>query len=156
MAIGDLWRRDKLVIGFTGSQEGPSYRQTAYLRVLLQGFQMVFAETALHHGDCVGADLEAATVANSLGIPLVMHPPDIDDKRAFADSLFVHEHIWYPKRYLARNHDIVNQCDILIACPKEFLEVQRSGTWATIRYARKKGKPILILDWFGGILKEKK
>lgn len=151
--IGDYMRQDKLCIGFTGSQEGPSHRQMGYLRVLLQGFQKVFRELEFHHGDCIGADDEAAGVASALGIPLIMHPPDDDSRRAFTNKRLVHAQIWYPKGYLARNHDIVNQTELLIACPKEFLEVVRSGTWATIRYARKKGKKILLLDWFGGVMK---
>ncbi len=51
-----------------------------------------------------------------------------------------------PKPYLQRNRDIVNDCDILIAVPidKDVEEV-RSGTWMTIRLARKAGKQIIII-----------
>jgi hypothetical protein len=34
----------------------------------------------------------------------------------------------------------------LIATPESLTEELRSGTWATIRYARKIKKPCLILD----------
>ena len=53
------------------------------------------------------------------------------------------------KRYLERNRDIVDACDILIACPRTLKEELRSGTWATVRYARKVGKPVAIL-WNNG------
>ena len=50
-----------------------------------------------------------------------------------------------PKDYLERNHDIVDETDMLIATPGEEQEVQRSGTWATIRYARKQKRTILTI-----------
>lgn len=47
---------------------------------------------------------------------------------------------------LVRNHDIVDSTELLIACPKEQVEVLRSGTWATIRYARKKEITVWLID----------
>jgi hypothetical protein len=44
----------------------------------------------------------------------------------------------------SRNHDIVDETELLIACPGELAEAVRSGTWATVRYARKLGRPIVI------------
>jgi hypothetical protein len=38
---------------------------------------------------------------------------------------------------LERNLTIVQHSDIVIVTPKEDDEVQRSGTWATVRRARK-------------------
>lgn len=46
---------------------------------------------------------------------------------------------------LIRNRDIVNAGELLIATPKLDVEEQRSGTWAAIRYARKIGKPIILI-----------
>jgi len=51
-----------------------------------------------------------------------------------------------PQDYLVRNQDIVNECDVLVATPKENNEVLRSGTWATIRRATKAKKPVLIVN----------
>lgn len=51
-----------------------------------------------------------------------------------------------PKPYLQRNKDIVHECDILIAVPVDpLVEEKRSGTWTTIRYARKLNKQIIII-----------
>src|SRR5258706_311318 len=47
------------------------------------------------------------------------------------------------KDYIARNHDIVDDTDILYACP-DGPEKVRSGTWATIRYALKQKKKVVI------------
>ena len=49
------------------------------------------------------------------------------------------------KEYLVRNHNIVDSTDMLIGCPKEMQEQLRSGTLATIRYAKKKNKKIIII-----------
>lgn len=55
---------------------------------------------------------------------------------------------WEPKR----NHDIVDATEWLIATPKKFEEI-RSGTWATVRYAKKVKKPVTII-WPDGSIEE--
>ena len=50
-----------------------------------------------------------------------------------------------PKGYLDRNHDIVDAADVLIAAPSGTTEKRRSGTWATVRYARKLGRTICVV-----------
>jgi hypothetical protein len=47
------------------------------------------------------------------------------------------------KSYLDRNHDIVDSCSILLALPTG-QEILPSGTWATIRYARRAAVPVLL------------
>jgi hypothetical protein len=81
-----------------------------------------------HHGDCKGADREAAIIvrANEDHIRIVPHPA----KKGFE---------------LQRDKEIVAAVDILIAAPRTDKEVLRSGTWATVRYARAKGIPIVML-----------
>ena len=51
-----------------------------------------------------------------------------------------------PRDYLDRNKDIVNNCDLLIAAPKENTEVLRSGTWSTVRYAKQLGVTVVIIE----------
>jgi hypothetical protein len=46
---------------------------------------------------------------------------------------------------IERNTEIVDDSDHLFAAPKEQFEQLRSGTWATVRRARKKGIPYEIL-----------
>jgi len=49
------------------------------------------------------------------------------------------------EEYLVRNHDIVDAVDKMYAFPKEIEEQWRgSGTWATIRYAKKKKKSLMV------------
>ncbi len=56
-----------------------------------------------------------------------------------------------PEEYLIRNANIVRATEYLIAMPAHHSEVRRSGTWATIRSARRQGKTTYIIDP-GGLL----
>lgn len=124
-------------IGFTGTQEGATIDQARILWSYLR-----FAHPSeFHHGDCNGADEVAHYIAKSLGIRIVGHPPTNPKKRAFCDCDEWRE----PKPYLERNHDIVNEALAMVGMPKGRDEELRSGTWATIRYARKLGTPIEII-----------
>jgi hypothetical protein len=127
-------------IGFTGTKAGLLLPQSEALielvaRLLRAGLDEV------HHGDCVGADSEFHAICKRLNIRTVLHPPLDPRFRAFCEADVVHE----KKDYLVRNHDIVDATDSMIACPRSTQEEQRSGTWATIRYARKSGKSIRIV-----------
>ena len=105
-----------------------------------------------HHGDCVGSDKRAAFLAHDAGLRLFEHPPTNRSKRAYVSS-FLESTKLPPKPYLERNHDIVDASDALFATPNTMEEVMRSGTWATIRYARKRLKPIIII-WPDGTVTE--
>jgi hypothetical protein len=59
-----------------------------------------------------------------------------------------------PKGYLDRDHDIVDMSYLLIATPQTFDEQTRSGTWATVRYARKLRSKLLIIYPDGDIERE--
>jgi hypothetical protein len=96
----------------------------------------------LHHGDCIGAD-EFAHGCWRLGTDgkVWLHPPSDPRKRAFCGA----DREEKPVPYLARNDNIVASVRVLLAAPNSMTENLRSGTWATIRYARKKGIPIYIV-----------
>ena len=94
--------------------------------------------TEFHHGGCKGADTEASRIAATLGIHVVCHPPI--DKKAIGD--YYADKVLPEKEYLDRNRDIVDCTDCLIATPKENFEVVRSGSWYTVRYARKQNKNV--------------
>jgi len=99
---------------------------------------------AFHHGCCLGADMEAHWEAHARGWIICLHPP-IDRSRVMPQSYFRQaDEIAEDKEFLKRNRDIVDRVEILIAAP-EGPEVQRSGTWSTVRYARGKVIPIYLL-----------
>ena len=120
--------------GFTGTQEGMTAQQIKVVRRLLDGSEF-------HFGDCIGADKEAYTIACKNGMYIIKHPPINQSKQAFCEADAERE----PKEYLDRNHDIVDESDEMLATPKEHDEQLRSGTWATIRYARKVGRKLIII-----------
>lgn len=126
-------------VGFTGTQRGMTVAQRATVAGLLARLPVI---QSVHHGDCIGADAEFHDIACMRGLRIVVHPPEIDAKRAFVTG--AHE-TRTPKPYLIRNADIVTEADVLIAAPKEAHDVLRSGTWATIRRARQAGKRVEIV-----------
>lgn len=124
-------------IGFTGTGQGATLHQKQQIEHHLK----LLGATELHHGDCIGADASAHYIATKLNIKTVQHPPTLPYARAFT----ICDDVRPQKHYIERNHHIVNECEHLIACPQGTTEVLRSGTWATIRYARKVGKPVTII-----------
>jgi len=94
------------------------------------------------HGDCIGADAQAHNIACNLKFKIYVHPPTNSKYRAFCKNISLK----FPAcDYLIRNNNIVKTSDIMIATPEQNNEQLRSGTWATIRYAKKENKPIYIL-----------
>jgi hypothetical protein len=95
----------------------------------------------VHHGDCVGADADMHEIARARGQWLVGHPPSDSRLRAWCDF----DEIRKPKPFRDRNHDIVDETGSMVAAPAEFEEQLKGGTWGTVRYARSKGRPIVIV-----------
>lgn len=131
-------------IGFTGTRKDltkPQKRQLHARFVGITFYEIVNEGVEFHHGDCVGADEFAAQEAYVLGWRIVAHPP----VRALLRAHFAHsDEEREPQHFLDRNHNIVDETDRLIACP-EGPETMRSGTWATIRYALRVGKPVVVI-----------
>lgn len=125
-------------IGFTGTQRGMTPSQIAFITESLTDLESV---SSAHHGDCVGADAEFHSICRSLGFDITLHPLKVDSKRAFCEGATATK---APRDYLDRNHDIVDACDQIFCAPSGMTEKVRSGTWATVRYARKKAKSIII------------
>lgn len=122
-------------VGFTGTQTGMTAAQKRTVARLLTK-----AKT-FRHGDCVGADSDAHDIAKDAGAWVVLHPPLNKSKRAFKEA----DEVLDPKEYLDRNKDIVLACDLLIATPAEVDEQLRSGTWSTVRFARRMSREIVIV-----------
>lgn len=121
-------------LGFTGTRRGMTDAQKA--RVAEKSAP--FAE--VHHGDCVGADADMHAIARAAGQRVVVHPPTDPKLQACLTG-----DVTAPaKPYLDRNRDIVDEADVLIATPAES-GPSTGGTWFTIRYAFKLGRPVLIV-----------
>ncbi len=120
-------------LGFTGTRRGMTAAQRHSLISELtwyryRGHAQPTFDVEFHHGACRGADTEAASIAERLGCSIVSHPPSNMGSAAL----------------LARNRQIVAACELLLAAP-EGPELLRSGTWATIRHARKTLRHTIIL-----------
>lgn len=133
-------------VGFTGTKNGMTDNQKLELAeflIYLKGLGF----TTFHHGDCIGADAQAAKIAKQLGFILVCHPGHPKDKnntmyRAFTDFNDVMHEV---KPFVQRDHDIVDASERMIATPAGRIEEVRSGTWTTVRYARKMKKEAHII-----------
>lgn len=126
------------VLGFTGTQRGVTWQQR---KTLLACLELPNVEV-LHHGDCIGADALAWSLARELHLETICHPCNLSAKRAYTSPNEETRKVLSP---LVRNQNIVHECEFLIACPRTPTEELRSGTWATIRYAMRAGRPYLII-----------
>lgn len=133
-------------IGFTGSQYGMSLptkkKLVSVLCDIKQAAIFSSAPTCFHHGDCIGSDAVASGIASYYQYLVHAHPQFNEKKRAFSQYNDV---IHAPKEPLDRNQEIVDVSRIMIATPHTMNEVIRSGTWATIRYARKLDRELCII-----------
>lgn len=125
-------------IGFTGSRSGTTSKQQTVLKDLfIEAAAYGDHDTMFHHGDCIGADEDAAHLAYALGFELHAWPQSTTPKtRANTKKQFTSTTVHRSRPPLERNQMIVDRVDIMICCPKG-PEERRSGTWAAIRYALK-------------------
>jgi hypothetical protein len=125
-------------IAFTGSRQGMTPEQKiTFSRLLYEvGAQLLI------HGDCIGADADAHGLAMEAGAEVWKRPCNIETQRAFSEG---GEIVAKPEDPLSRNKKIVDDGEQLIACPASFQEELRSGTWSTIRYAKRNNCMITII-----------
>lgn len=139
-----------MIIGFTGTRNGMTPPQRATVEKVVAKLLFDFGAHEAHHGDCVGADAEFSDIAFPLAAIHVRPGPD-GPLRAHKGAA-----VYYPeKTHFARNRDIVKGCDLLLATPRLMTEEDRGGTWYTINFARKVGKPIIIVWPDGSELRER-
>lgn len=123
-------------IGFTGTHKGMTEFQRKEVNYTLTHR----LPSEVHHGDCIGADTDFHNLCLN-EYPIIIHPSNLITRAWNKGADITLE----PKPPLVRNHNIVDSVDIMIATPKGRREELRSGTWATIRYCRKRGKPVYVI-----------
>lgn len=133
-----------MILGFTGSRTGTTESQRLTLDRLIREHARNGPIVA-HHGDCIGADAYFDSAVRSFGATVHIHGALVGPylkAKCCRDG-----DIRYPaKPPLDRNRDIVEAADLLIGCPKEAKSPHGpSGTWYTLRYAAKIGKPFVII-----------
>lgn len=138
--------------GFTGTREGMT---AAQLRALADWLTR-HALREFHHGAAIEADEQAVGLVRNqrIDVPeapgpydwwrVIAHPSDLKDQTS-QKALEWSDRRMDPLPPLVRNRNIVIcGADVLLAAPKEHLEIVRSGTWATVRFARKVGRPVVL------------
>ena len=148
-----------MIIGFTGTQKGMTDWQKKELAMILK----IQNCSEFVHGDCIGADVEASTIAILNRVKIFsVYPSNLTKKRAYSfrdngtygeyrlihlDAINEDFQVKFhpPKNPLERNKDIVHYCDFMICAPKEHAHSLRSGTWMTIRYIWKMKKAHIII-----------
>lgn len=130
-------------IGFTGTRLGMTYAQRANLTAMMGQVTRKYGGAVTgHHGDDAGSDAEFHNLCRDHGWRVVGHPPDNRAHRAFCEVDESREEL----PYLERNGFIVDEGrQGLFAAPAGMQEEVRSGTWATVRCARRLGLPVVIL-----------
>jgi hypothetical protein len=141
-------------IGFTGTREGMTIAQWEKVQYLLEDSFVRNMTNEWHDGDCIGADSQAFNTVlqiEGISVTTVSHPCNLGEKVRAGNQHDITHPIYPP---LVRNRHIVDSVDMMIAAPQGYDEVLKgSGTWATIRYAERKQKRLLIV-WPDGTHEE--
>lgn len=131
----------------SGTQKGLTSIQQNVLFDLIDDFLSTPGPHEWRDGDCIGVDAECARYIHEVrtacawDVKTFSHPGDLSPKRAGVK----HDRNFTPIAPLARNRLMVERSTHVLIAPKESVEAIRSGTWATWRWARKKGRPWLIV-----------
>jgi hypothetical protein len=141
-------------IGFTGTRNGMTDAQRSkFQELVLLGLSDT--PTEFRHGSCKGCDVQAARYLRSIfnewherfgsiaTIRIVALPgPDGDPCQEISG---VDDETLPGKTHFARNRDIVNASDLVIGCPPSDGWMNTGGTFYTLDYAIKKGKPTWVI-----------
>jgi hypothetical protein len=146
-------------VSATGTQDGMTPPQlVSAIQVLRDGKPQV-----LIHGCCIGGDDDWDTAAADLGIDRIGVPAEHvrsvleSVMRGRTGSRFSYQPsgpAGTREPPLVRNRKIVKLGQALVAAPKG-IETKRSGTWATVRLARRAKKPVIII-WPDGRIEEER
>lgn len=127
-------------VGITGSLEGLTGPQLRWAKQFIQDNVV----RVLHHGNCIGGDEDVATLFyKGQDTYIIAHPGHIStmqSKISFNDLVLPEKHT------LARNRLIVNSSDLLLGFPKIDDEDDNSGSWYTIRWAKRHRTPVIVIS----------
>lgn len=137
-----------MIIGVTGTREGLTNQQLAWLVTTFEAGKQDGTIAEVHHGACVGADAAVHAQAIDLEIGIHVWPP-VNTKYVAAECLTPHRLVTVHPRmhYLDRNRQIVGATAGLIALPKQGEQPERmlwGGTWYTVDFAERMSRPVMI------------
>lgn len=134
-------------IAFSGTRDVVSAQETTG-RVLLAMGRVKEVPTDVFTGGAYGIDTIAAE-AVSLVWPSARHHLVVPEGCVWNEELLntlpgvIRVH-WITGGYMKRNDALIADADVLLAFPQGEVEQIRSGTWATVRRARKRGMDVRI------------
>lgn len=131
-------------IVFSGSRRGATLPQEMTFVKILSGLLTIAASQEpvdepllFRHGDCVGWDATAHSLAKAAGYGIIIHPAAVAPHlRAFCQGALL---VMEPKPPLERNRDMADLSERAIICPNTPEYRVQSGTWYTWKYATRKG-----------------
>jgi hypothetical protein len=130
-----------VIVGFTGARNGMTDSQRGAVTAFLRAWHVL----AFVHGDCIGSDDDADSIAFELNLPRVLRPGKEERYRAHGEKRGGNVLKVYPAMdFLLRNGLIVKDSHIMLATPAG-PETTRSGTWSTVRRARDAKKHIVVI-----------
>ena len=135
---------EAIKIGFTGNRFGLNNNQKKQILDILDQYNNIIVS----HGDCIGSDTDFHNLCvdyrnknQTKKILIHIYPPNNSTLRGFNNG----DIIMKTQPYLKRNLDIIQNSSILIGCPiNKNKEEIRSGTWSTIRQAKKRNILVYI------------
>lgn len=145
-------------VGFTGTREGLTEQQSISFAHWFNDKQYLI--DSFSHGCCVGADTTAVQIVyqhqkgpqgSKYDFPVFALPCTLW-KFVSREAWELSTEVAFPEDALDRNKKIVENSDLLLACPKGPQEL-RSGTWYTVQFARKQHKPVVVF-WPDGTVTE--
>src|SRR4051812_17717280 len=105
-------------VGFTGTGQGATPEQLGKLEATLAALREEGFDE-FHHGLCVGADEQAASIAKRLSYRVIAHPglaPDplnLEYRSGFKEN----DEVLAAKPFAVRDHDIVDATECMLAAP---------------------------------------
>lgn len=126
-----------MTAGFTGTRSGMSKKQA---EEVIEFLRLHDGIEVIRHGMCIGADADFHTICRVIipDVQIIGHPgKGVNEKgreRPFRAKV-IPDQLVTETTHFARNRDIVDGCDILLACPYNMNG--QGGTWYTINYAKK-------------------
>jgi hypothetical protein len=133
-----------MIVCFTGTRRGMTAVQIVVVERLMENLQV----HVVHHGAAEGADRQMHHIAGAYGCHRELYPCTTEQAR-WAKSAAGETDVVHPEDNhgaIQRNHRMADKSGVIIATPYGFVEIPRgSGTWATIRYAWKIGKPCYVI-----------
>lgn len=130
-------------VTFTGTRRGMTLKQ---IKQIEEWFANTHNILEAHHGGCEGADRDFHDMLLYY-IPIHrihIHPGRVEQlewacqQQRQRKEIHIYAIPLGKKPELARNRIMVSQSNVVLATPAQEQEVLRSGTWATIREARKR------------------